>query len=102
VRQVGPGPDHWNVFKVLWIADPAYHAAALVTGTRIDQRGAMAFMRAVPGAVLTRLRLTGSRDTGPQGWRAWPSEVLVRGDGCYAFRVQYAHFRRELVFRVAA
>jgi hypothetical protein len=81
----------WVAHKTLWAFGPRYRGAVLIRGRRIDEPQAVRF--GLPRHPLGELHVLPG-----VGWRYAPTATLLRGPGCYAFRIDGRGFRRKIVF----
>jgi hypothetical protein len=81
----------WVAHKTLWAFSPRYRGALLIRGRRLDEPGAVRF--GFPRHPLGELHILPGR-----GWRYAPATTLLRGPGCYAFRIDGRGLRRKIVF----
>jgi hypothetical protein len=91
----------WRGQKAPWIASPRYAGPILIRGSRIDSRGELRFARST-GDHLPALYQRRGQGIQPNGWRVWPSLILVRTAGCYALQVDGLKFSTVIVIRVHA
>jgi hypothetical protein len=84
---------------VLWLVRADQRQPVIVRGKRVDGRGTVQFFN---GARWFRTYpLTGdAQSTAPAEWRDIPSQVRVRGRGCYAFQIDGPDF--QSIFLVPA
>jgi hypothetical protein len=86
--------------KALWLVGAEQAQPVIVRGKRIDGRGAVEF-RNGRGRDFRTYPLTGDAEsTAPPEWRDIPSQVFVRGSGCYALQVDGPDF--QSIFVLAA
>ena len=103
---LGDEGDGWASQKILWMSDDTYDGPALVRGRRIDGAGEARFRREEGDARELFLVRRGWAFIGappPLGeqppFRMWPSTVLVRDAGCYAFQIDGLNFSTTVVIR---
>ncbi len=94
-----PDSQGWRGQKAPWIAAPRYGGPILIRGARIDAPGAVRFARGF-GEHVRALYQRRGQSVQPNGWRVWPSLLLVRSPGCYALQVDGLSFSRVIVIRV--
>ena len=92
-------PQGWRGQKAPWIASPRYRGPILIRGARIDGRGELRFARST-GDHLPALYQRRGQSIQPNGWRVWPSLILVHTSGCYALQVDGISFSHVIVIRV--
>ena len=89
----------WRGQKAPWWADRRFGGPILIRGVRIDGHGPVAFARQT-GQHLSALYERRGMGRQPNGWRAWPSALLVRTPGCFALQVDGTTFSETIVIRV--
>ncbi len=100
---VGRRDDGLYGGKILWIGDKRYEGPALIRGKRIDREGGLHFV--LGSATTDEFLLTAggwAHATPVDGTSHWPSGVVVRGGGCYAFQIDGTDFTTVVVLRVRA
>jgi hypothetical protein len=90
--------DGWYYYKTLWAIAPSYTGSVAITGRQIGGSNELRFNAAggFPGRKRLELRFAAD-DSGT--WRYGPSDTLIRGRGCYAFRVVGDDFDHIIAFR---
>jgi hypothetical protein len=94
-----PDPQGWHGQKAPWIASPRYRGPILIRGARIDGSGGLRFARST-GDHLPALYQRRGQSIQPNGWRVWPSLILVHTAGCYALQIDGIGFSHVIVIRV--
>jgi hypothetical protein len=97
----GADPQGWRGQKAPWIASPRYRGPILIRGARIDGRGELRFARST-GEHLLALYQRRGQSIQPNGWRVWPSLILVHAPGCYALQIDGISFSHVIVIHVHA
>ena len=89
----------WRGQIAPWIASPRYRGPILIRGARIDGSGGLRFARST-GDHLPALYQRRGQSIQPNGWRVWPSLILVHTAGCYALQIDGIGFSHVIVIRV--
>lgn len=92
----------WYGTKVYWVVSPDYPGPALIRGRQLDGTQEVRFGEVAQPAreLVFSSTLTEHPDGLPDGWRALPSETLVRVPGCFAWQVDGLDFQEIVVFKV--
>ena len=101
---VGRRDDGLYGGKILWIGDKDYEGPALIRGKRLDREEAAHFTIESGGTTDEFLLTAGgwAHATPVDGTSHWPSGVVVRGGGCYAFQIDGTDFTTVVVLKVRA
>lgn len=87
--------------KVLWVADKQYPGPILVRGEQLDSPGVIQFSLSGGSDDEPKSELRFPASTG-SSVRTWPSLVLVRGPGCYAFQIDGHDFSIVTIFAITS
>jgi hypothetical protein len=96
-----PDDQGWRGQKAPWLASPTYRGRLLIRGRRIDAPGDVRFARTT-GQHLTALAQKAGEGENANGWRVWPSLLLVRAPGCYGLQIDGPRLSEVIVIRVHA
>jgi hypothetical protein len=101
ISQSARDAQGWRGQKAPWLASPDYRGPLRIRGRRIDTAGEVRFARN-SGQHLMTLNENAGRNERANGWRVWPSLLLVRAPGCYALQIDGARLNETIIVRVHA
>ena len=96
--------SRWGGQKVMWLASPSYHGPVLIRGLELDGPWRVGFSTGDSPAptAFAELQLAPGRGWNAGGWRSWPTEMRLRGSGCYGVQIDGIGFSEVITFRAVA
>lgn len=105
--EAGLADSKWRPVETLWVSRATYDGPVLVRGRRLDKPEWIGVGEAVapnwelrlPAGSWSQVGFPVERNVRPRdGWRVTRTFTRIRGEGCYAFRVDGVGFSYSLAF----